>query len=116
MVSRRGSEPEPTQTPRRRATTPEGRENQLVALAIDRAEQQLRDGTASAQVITHYLKLGSTRERLEQERLAAEVELQRAKVTAMAATSRIEELIGEALTAFKLYSGQEPPRDDRDEA
>ena len=112
MVQRRGSEPEPPQTPRRRATTPEGRENQLIALAVDRAEQQLRDGTASAQVITHYLKLGSTREQLEQQRLAAEVELQMAKVHALAATSRIEELIGDALAAFRSYSGQEPPKDD----
>lgn len=111
MARSRGSEPEPPQTPRRRATTPEGRENQLISLAIDRAEQQLRDGTASAQVITHYLKLGSTRERLEQERLAAEVELQQAKVQAMAATSRIEELIGDALRAFKSYSGAPEPEE-----
>jgi hypothetical protein len=109
MASRRGSEPEPPLTPRRRATTPEGRERQLVALANDLAEQQMMAGTASAQVITHYLKLGSTREQLEQERLRAEVELQMAKVTAMAAASRIEELIGEALIAFKSYSGQAPP-------
>ena len=53
----------------RPALTPEARENQLVSLAVDLAEQQLRDGTASSQVITHYLKLGSTKERLEKEKL-----------------------------------------------
>lgn len=114
MANRRGSEPEPTPSTRRRATTPEGRENQLIAMANDLAERQLREGTASAQVITHYLKLGSTRERLEQERLAAEVELQKAKVQAMAATSRIEELIGDALRAFKSYSGAPEPEDPDD--
>ena len=62
----------------RPALTPEARENQLIALAIDRAEQQLLDGTASSQVITHYLKLGSSRERLERERLENENKLIRA--------------------------------------
>jgi hypothetical protein len=90
------------------APTPEGRENQLVALAVDRAEQQLRDGTASAQVITHYLKLGSTRERLEQERLAHEVELLAAKREALASQHRVEELYTEAINAIRSYSGQEP--------
>lgn len=109
MVSRRRTDSEEPQSPRRRATTPEGRENQLVSLAVDLAEKQLREGTASAQVISHYLKLGSTREQLEQERLMAEVKLQNAKVEALAATSRIEELITDAIAAFRSYSGEEPP-------
>lgn len=115
MARRRGSEPESSETTRRRATTPEGRERQLISLAVDRAEQQLRDGTASAQVITHYLKLGSTREQLEQQRIAAEVELQRAKIEVMASTNRIEELIGDALKAFRSYSGQAEPEEQNDE-
>jgi len=114
MASRRRSDSEPEQTPRRRATTPEGRENQLIALAVDRAEQQLRDGTASAQVITHYLKLGSTREQLEQQRLAHENALLQAKTEALAASSRIEELIENAIKAMRSYTGQEPPRDEGD--
>ena len=57
----------------RPALTPEARENQLISLAIDLAEQQLRDGTASSQVITHYLKLGSTKEKLEREKLKNEI-------------------------------------------
>ena len=91
---------------RPRATTPEARENQLVSLAYDLAEQQLAEGVASAQVITHYLKLGSTREKLEQERLAQENELLKAKVESMASVKRIEELYETALNAMRSYAGQ----------
>lgn len=96
-------------TPRRRAsTTPEGRENQLIKSAVDLAERQLLEGTASAQVITHYLKLGSSREVLEQEKLANENILLRAKKEAMDSQARIEELYGAALNAMRTYAGQEP--------
>jgi hypothetical protein len=104
MAVKRGTHPELQPSRRRPATTPEGRENQLVSLAVERAEQQLRDGTASAQVITHYLKLGSTREKLEQERLAAENELLRAKVEAMATADDREELYRNAINAMRSYS------------
>lgn len=97
---------------RRRATTPEARENQLVSLATDLAERQLREGTASAQVISHYLKLGSSRERLEQERIAEENKLLTAKTAALASQARIEELYREALSAMRSYSGQGLTEDD----
>lgn len=90
-------------------TTPEAVENQLVALAIQRAEQQIRDGTVSAQVLTHYLKLGSPRERLERQRLEQENELLRAKVEALASQARVEELYAEALNAMRTYSGMSDP-------
>lgn len=94
--------------PRRRpATTEERRENQLVSLAIDLVEKQLLDGTASSQVITHYLKLGSTREKLEQERLARENQLLVSKVEAMESGKKVEELYAEALMAMRSYAGQE---------
>lgn len=93
--------------PRRPAQTETGRENQLVSLAIDLAEKQLAGGTASAQVITHYLKLGSTREKLEQARLEHENELLRAKVDNMASAKKVEELYEAALNAMRTYSGQE---------
>lgn len=93
------------------ATTPEARENQMVGLAIDLAERQLRDGTASAQVVTHFLKLASSREALEQERLARENEVLRAKAEMLAGTKRIEELYEQALNAMRTYSGQEPADD-----
>lgn len=92
---------------RRPATTPEARENQMISAAIDLAEKQLSEGTASAQVITHYLKLGSTREALEQERLANENAVLRAKVEAMASAKRVEELYEAALNAMRSYAGKE---------
>lgn len=92
----------------RPATTVEGREQQLVSLAVDLVEKQLIDGTASAQVITHYLKLGSSREMLEQERISKENTLLSAKVELMASTKRIEELYQSALDAMRTYAGQEP--------
>lgn len=95
--------------PRRPAVTPEGREAQLVSLASDLAEKQLVEGTASAAVITHYLKLGSTREKLEQERLHRENLLLSAKVDALASAKRIEEMYAEALKAMREYSGQDEP-------
>lgn len=105
--------PDP-QRRRRPATTPEGRELQLVSLAVDLAEEQLRNGTASAQVISHYLKLGSSRESLEQERLARENELLRAKAEDLASRKKIEELYTTALDAMRSYSGQAPLGNDHE--
>lgn len=88
------------------ATTPEGRENQLVSLAVELAEKQMRDGTASAQVITHFLKLASGREELEREKLRGENSLLKAKIEALASAARVEELYAKALTAMRTYAGQ----------
>lgn len=93
-------------TSRRPATTPEARENQLISLAYDLAENQIRQGTASSQVTTHFLKMGSTRERLEQERLQHENLLLSAKREQIASSGRMEELYGQALNAMRTYSGQ----------
>ena len=90
----------------RPATTPEGRENEMVSLAHDLAEQQIREGSASSQVITHFLKLGSTRERLEQQRLEHENELTRVKIEAIESQKRVEELYMHALNAMRSYSGE----------
>jgi hypothetical protein len=87
------------------ARTIEGRENQMIALAVDLAEKQLREGTASSQVITHYLKLGTTKEQLEKEKLQRENDLLTAKVESLKSTKRIEELYEEALAAMRKYSG-----------
>jgi hypothetical protein len=100
---------------RRPATTDENRENQLVSLAIDLAEKQLSEGTASSQVITHYLKLGSTRERLEQERLVRENELLNARVETLASAKRIEALYTSALDAMRSYAGHALSELDDDE-
>ena len=89
----------------RPALTPEARENQLIALAVDLAEKQLIEGTASSQVITHYLKLGSTKERIEKEILEKQKDLIDAKTQSLQSTKRIEELYVNALNAMRKYSG-----------
>lgn len=108
MATRRTNHPNASESRRPPATTPEARENQLIAQAVDLASKQLADGTASAQVITHYLKLGSSREQLEQQKMAQEVELAKAKIEAMASAVRIEQMYGEALNAMRAYGGHEP--------
>ena len=90
---------------RRPAITPEARENQLIALAVDLAERQLLEGTASSQVITHYLKLGSSKERIEKEILEKQKELIEAKTKNLNSNSEAKELYNKALEAFRRYSG-----------
>lgn len=92
--------------PIRPATTVEGRENQMISLAESLAERQMREGTASAQVITHYLKLGSTREQLEQARIQHEIMLLSGKVEQINSGQRMEELYKEALGAMREYKGE----------
>lgn len=94
-----------------RAMDPDARNDQLIALATDLAEQQLRAGTASSQVITHYLKLGSPTARLEKQKLEQEVKLAAAKTEALQSAKRIEELYGKALAAMKIYGGQTTEED-----
>lgn len=90
------------------AKTPRERENQLASYAYDLAERQILDGTASAQVITHFLKAASSREVLEQQRLENENILLVAKAEAMASVQHIEALYVEAMNAMRGYSGQPP--------
>lgn len=99
----------------RPAETAEARESQLISLAIDLAEQQLRDGTASSQVITHYLKLGSTRDKIEREILEKKKDLIRAKTNAYESAERIEELYNKAMKEFRMYSGEESEEDYEDD-
>lgn len=98
---------ETSKTRRPPATTPEARENQLIAAAVDLAEKQILNGTASSQVITHFLKLATTKEKLEQEKLKQETKLLDAKVEAIASSQRVEELYTNALNAMKTYTGQD---------
>lgn len=98
----------------RPASTPEARENQLISLAVDLAEQQLIDGNASSQVITHYLKLGSTKEKIEQDILKEQKKLIEAKTENLQSGKRIEELYTKAIDAMKNYSGQNHDLEDDD--
>ena len=89
----------------RPALTPEARENQMISLAVDLAEKQLQEGTASSQVITHYLKLGSMRERLEREKLAEENKLLRARTKSIEEAADMKDLYEKAIKAMQRYSG-----------
>lgn len=89
----------------RPSLTPEGRENQMIAKAINLAERQLDEGTASSQVITHFLKLGTEKAKLEREKLQHENELLRAKTDMIESTKRSEELFEMALKAMTDYGG-----------
>jgi hypothetical protein len=114
VATRRVKQPEPTETVTirtRPATTPEAREQQLVAAAFDLVETRIRKGTATSQEVTHFLKLGSSREFLEQERIRGEVEVNKAKIENMKQANRIEELMQDALNAMRSYKGETPNAD-----
>ena len=87
------------------ASNPEERENQMISLAVNLAEQQLREGTASSQVNVHYLKLASTRNKLEEEKIKYETAMLQAKKDALNKSGQLQELMENALEAFRSYSG-----------
>jgi len=96
----------------RPALTPEAEEQQMITLAIDLARQQLLDGTASSQVITHFLNLASSKKKLESEILEAQKELMKAKTEAYKSSKVSEELYEKAIKAMRVYSGNEENYDD----
>lgn len=96
-------------TRRRPARSPEAREQQMISYAVDLAEQQLRDGTASSQIITHYLKEASMKHQIELEKLRLEAELIRAKTESLEREQRTEEMFKNAIEAMKRYSGNGDP-------
>ena len=98
--------------PLRPALTPEARENQMISLAVDLAEKQLIEGTASSQVITHYLKLGTQNHKLELEKLQKENELLKAKTDSIQSSQRMEELYADAIKTMKQYEGHYDIEDD----
>ena len=97
---------------RRPALTPETRENQLIAMAMDLVEQRLADGTASSQETTHFLKLGSPKARLEREKLERENELLRAKTEALESEKNMSEMYARAIKAMQRYGGHGGDDDD----
>lgn len=104
MPRKKATTPKDDQLKMRPATSPEARENQMISLAIDLAEKQLREGTASSQVITHYLKLGSTKEKIEKEIMEKQKELIEAKTQNLISAKRVEELYADALEAMRKYT------------
>jgi hypothetical protein len=109
MAKVRGEKTSSSKQKMRPALTPEARENQMIALAMDRAEEQLRDGTASSQVITHFLKLATRKEQIEREILEKQKDLIVAKTESLQSAKKIEELYTNAITAMRNYSGQGDP-------
>lgn len=115
MAIRRNNVPSSESSSRKRKpdTTPEGRESKMISLAEKLAERQLQDGTASSQVLTHYLKLGSSRELKEQAKIEGEIALQEARIKSLGSTERLETLYAEAMKAIQGYQGHRPePQDD----
>lgn len=106
MAKAKKADPKNTTRKIRPALTPEARENQMIALAVDLVEQRLLDGTASSQETTHFLKLGSMKNRLEMEKLQEENRLLKARTEALQSAKRVEELYSEAIKAMRRYSGQ----------
>ncbi len=90
----------------RPALTPEADENQMVSLAMDLVKRRLIEGTASSQETTHFLKIASTKARIEQEILEKQKELIEAKTQSLRSAQRIEELYANALDAMRNYNGQ----------
>jgi hypothetical protein len=97
----------------RPATTPEGRESQLISLAYDLVEKRIREGSATSQEVTHFLKLGSTREKLEQQKIEHENILTKSRIDQLASQARVEELYKKALDAMRTYSGHAPESMDQ---
>lgn len=106
----------PSGTPRARSPlTPEARENQMISLAMDLAEQQLRDGTASSQLITEFVKRGSTKARIEKELLEKQRDLAAAKAESIKAADRLEELLPKVMKAMGRYRGDDVEEDGDDD-
>ena len=105
MAKVKSSTPHGSPKQRRPALTPEARENQLISLAIDLVEQRLIDGTASSQETTHFLKLASTKAKIEKEILLEQKKLIAAKTESLESSKEMRGLYEEALNAMKRYSG-----------
>ena len=114
MAKSRSTTSSESNRPMRPALSPEARESQLASLAHDLAEKQLRDGTASAQVISYFLRKGSEEEKLKIEKLEEENRLLRAKTKAIANAEEIKVLYEEALKAMRSYGGQGEPEESDD--
>lgn len=112
MAKVKGSKASSTTKKMRPPLSPEAKENQMISLAMDLAEQQLRDGTASSQLITEFVKRGSTKARLEKEILEEQKELMAAKKESLQSAKRVEELYENAIKAMRRYSGHGDSNDE----
>lgn len=104
----------PTKSRRRRAQTPEERENQLISLALDRVEERMQNRTATAQEYIQFIRMASSKARAEADKVALELELVKAKTENLRMQQRNEEMFSNAIQAFKRYSGASNEDDDED--
>ena len=109
MAKVKSSKSEPSRKSIRPALTPEARENQMISLAIDLVEKRLLDGSASSQETTHFLKLATTKAKLEKEILEKQKELLAAKTESLKSAKRVEELYSKALKTMQNYQGNNNP-------
>ena len=105
MKQSKSTESPKTPSRLRPGLSPQADENQCISLAMDIAKQKLLDGTASNTMIIHFLKLGTSRERLERELMEKDMELKDAKIQPLESQARIESLYIDAMKAMRLYSG-----------
>lgn len=97
------------------ARTAEERQNQIIGLVMDVVEEKIRSGTASSQILTHFLKLATEKEQLENEKLRSDLKVAEAKIKQMDSQRDVMELYSKALTAMKSYNGEETEEDDLDD-
>lgn len=109
MAKVRGKSTSDSPRPTRPALDLEARQNQLIAKAIDLVEKRLDEGTASSQETTHFLKLGTTKFKLEQEILEKQKELIEAKTESLKSEEKMEKLMTEAIAAIRDYQGRGEP-------
>lgn len=115
MRTARSAESQTTPAVPRTCITTDADENQLISLAVDAAKKQLMEGTASNSIILHYLKLATTRERIEREIMEKQKELMTAKTELLASQARVEELYSQAMRAMQKYSGYDGGEANDDE-
>lgn len=96
-----------TNLPTHAATSMEARENELISLAYDAAEKRIREGTATSQEIVHFLKLGSSTDRLQKELMESEMKLKDARIQSLESADHLEKIYSDAIEAMKRYSGHE---------
>lgn len=109
MVARKVRKDEDGENKPRRppVRTPEARERMMVALAYDEAEKRIREGSATSQELTFFLKLGTQREKAEMKRLAVQTELEEAKKEQIARASDLDQIVADALEAMRSYTGSD---------
>ena len=104
-MERKTTDKKVSRRPRRRAQTPEERENYLISLALDRVEERMLNGTASGQEYVQFIRMASSKSRAENEKLKLELDLVKAKTENLRLQQRNEEMFSNAIAAFKRYSG-----------